>query len=487
MFTGVTYEFLKNNRSKFTQCALAVAITSVSALSYGSSHREAPMIAGMPRLDATDLYMFRSYEEGREDFITIIANYFPLQAPYGGPNYFDLETAGHYEIQIDNTGDSIEDITFRFDFSTILAGVTVPAGGTNVEIPLINAGGIGPGAGDTDNVNSRQEYQLSVITGDRRNGNSTSATNVRTGGTTFHRPVDYIGTKSIPNYEEYANAHIYPFSVAGCSTEFRVLVGQRKESFAVNLGQVFDLVNLNPLGSEDAVPNVLRDNNITTLALEVPISCLTDGDPVIGAWTTSSLDMGNQAPMQVSRLGFPLVNEVIIGLPDKDKFNMSHPHDDAQFVKYVENPTLPFLLELLFADAGAVAPKNFPRSDLIAAVTSVPGPNLPASVANDTFPRSEMLRLNTSIAAKPVAEQMNMGVLANDTSGLPNGRRPGDDVVDIALRVLMGALIDDPEGAPNRTAPFTDQTTVNAGDFKTVFPYLNTPIPGSSVPSSSVQ
>lgn len=472
---------LNKNRSKITSVALATAIASVSAISYASSHREAPMIAGMPKLDATDLYMFRSYETGRENFVTIIANYVPLQSAYGGPNYFDLETAGLYEIHIDNDGDSIEDITFSFDFSTVLAGVTVPVGGVSVPIPLINAGTIGPDASDTANVNSRQEYQLSVIRGDRRTGERAFAVNADTSGSTFRKPVDYIGTKSIPDYAQYASSHIYPLSIPGCNTAGRVFVGQRNEGFAVNLGQVFDLVNLNPLGSEDAVANPIGDASVTSLALEVPISCLTDGDPVIGAWTTSSLDMGNQEPMQVSRLGFPLVNEVIIGLPDKDKFNMSHPHNDAQFVDYVQNPTLPFLLELLFADAGAVAPKNFPRADLIAAVTGVPGLNLPASIANDTFPRSEMLRLNTSIAAKPAAEQLNMGVLAGDTSGFPNGRRPGDDVVDIALRVMMGALIDDPEVAPNRTAPFTDQTTVSAADFKTAFPYLNTPLPGSAV------
>ncbi|MEX2333793.1 MAG: DUF4331 domain-containing protein [Pseudohongiella sp.] len=470
-----------SNPSKWTRYALAAAITSVSALSFASSHREAPMIAGMPRLDATDLYMFRSYEEGREDYVTIIANYFPLQAAYGGPNYFDLETAGLYEIHIDNDGDSIEDITFQFDFSTILAGVAVPVGDENVPIPLINAGGIGPDATDTDNVNSRQEYKLNVITGERRTGNVEAATNLTTNATTFRKPVDYIGTKSIPNYEQYASTHIYPVSLPGCSAEGRVFVGQRREGFAVNLGQVFDLVNLNPLGSEDAIANPIGDSSVTSLAMEVPISCLTDGDPVIGAWTTSSLNMGDQEPMQVSLLGFPLVNEVIIGLPDKDKFNGSHPHNDAQFVNYVQNPTLPFLLELLFSDAGAKAPTNFPRADLIAAVTGVPDLNLPANIASDMFPRSEMLRLNTSIAAKAAPEQMNMGVLAGDTSGFPNGRRPGDDVVDIALRVMMGALIEDAEIAPNRTAPFTDQTTVKATDFNTAFPYLNAPLPGSAV------
>jgi hypothetical protein len=468
-------------RRRINSGVLMALILSGGATTFASSHREAPLIAGLPKLDATDLYMFRSYEEGREDYVTILANYFPLQAAYGGPNYFDLETAGLYEIHIDNDGDSLEDITFSFDFSTILAGVTVPVGGKDMAIPLINAGAIGPGAMDTGAVNSRQEYAINYVSGDRRTGTSEAIVNADTQASSFRRPVDNIGTKSIPDYDAYASSHIYAISIPGCSAAGRVFVGQRQEGFAVNLGQVFDLVNLNPLGAEDAVANPIGDTNITTLALEVPVSCLTDGDEVIGAWTTSSLDIGGSM-QQVSRLGSPLVNEVVIGLPDKDKFNSSEPVDDAQFADYVVNPTLPFLLELLFSDAGAVAPTVFPRDDLILAFSGVPGLNVPANVANGMFPRSEMLRLNTSIAAKSAATQENMGVLAGDTSGFPNGRRPGDDVVDIALRVMMGALISDSTVAPNNTAPFTDQTTVNAVDFDASFPYLKSPIAGSTVP-----
>lgn len=460
----------------------AAVLLSTGALTYASSHREAPMIAGLPKLDATDLYMFRSYEEGREDYVTILANYFPLQAPYGGPNYFDLETAGVYEIHIDNDGDSMEDITFSFDFSTILAGVTVPVGGKDIAIPLVIAGGVGPGAQDTASVNSRQEFSINYIMGDRRSGTHQAITNASTQESSFRRPLDNIGTKSIPDYESYASTHIYPISIPGCANPGKVFVGQRQEGFAVNLGQVFDLVNLNPLGAEDSVKNPIGDSSITTLALEVPVSCLTQDDAVIGAWTTASLNIGGNNLQQVSRLGFPLVNELVIGLPDKDKFNSSEPVDDAQFIDYVVNPTLPFLLELLFKDAGAVAPTNFPREDLVLAIGGVTGLNAPSKVEDGTFPRSEMLRLNTSILPKSSSEQMNMGVLSGDTSGFPNGRRPGDDVVDIALRVMMGALIADSTVAPNNKVPFTDQTTVNASDFNMVFPYLKAPMPGSKVP-----
>ena len=458
---------------------LATAVT-VGVGAMASSHREAPMIAGLPRLDATDLYMFRSYEQGKEDTITLLANYYPLQDPYGGPNYFDLETNALYEIHIDNDGDSMEDITFSFDFETLLASVTLPIGGTDVAIPLVIAGGVGPGAADTANVNSRQEFSINYIAGDRRDGTATAITNADTGASSFRKPLDYIGSKSIPDYSAYAADHISSINIPGCSSTGRVFVGQRQEGFSVNLGPVFDLVNLNPLGAVDAVPNQIGDTNVTTLALEVPISCLVKSDDVIGAWTTSSLNMSGMDPMQVSRLGFPLINELVIGIPDKDKFNQSEPVDDAQFAHYVTNPTLPALLELLFSSAGAVAPTNIPRTDLVAAVGGVDGLNLPTAVADGTFPASEMLRLNTGISPVAAAEQQNLGVLAGDTAGFPNGRRPGDDIVDATLRVVMGALNSDAEQAPNNKAPFTDQTTLNAQDFKTTFPYLNDPLPGNS-------
>ncbi|MES2624419.1 MAG: DUF4331 domain-containing protein, partial [Pseudomonadota bacterium] len=289
-----------------------------------SSHREAPYISTMPALDGTDFYMFRSYEPGRENYITFIANYYPLQEPGGGPNYFNLEPEAVYEIHIDNNGDSKEDITLSFDFATILNGVTVPVGGKNVAIPLINAGAIGPGANATDAVNVRQEYTAKVILGERRSSAGTAIKNASTGATTFRKPVDNIGAKSIADYGAYANNHIYPVTFPGCATNGKMFVGQRQEGFAVNVGPIFDLVNLNPLGAVDAVDNPLAGKNITSIAVEVPISCVArTADPVIGAWTTSSMATNGSNMVQVSRLGFPLVNEVIIGLPDKDKFNSS--------------------------------------------------------------------------------------------------------------------------------------------------------------------
>lgn len=339
----------------------------------------------------------------------------------------------------------------------------------------------------------RQTYKLDLIRGDRRSGARTAITGTD-GSDSFRRPADNIGTKSIPNYAAYAQTHVYDINIPGCNASGRVFVGQRKEGFAVNLGEVFDLVHLNPLGPVDGERNIIDDKNITTLALEIPVACLTsNGDPVIGGWTTASIPQArllNPKPnfdrklptaleggpfVQVSRLGMPLVNEVVIGLKDKDRFNASEPKDDAQFATYVTNPTLPQLLEILFPGT-AVAPKLFPRTDLVAAfLTGVKGLNQPVNVQP-----SEMLRLNTSIAPKAVASQVNLGVLGSDTAGFPNGRRPGDDVVDIELRVAMGALIGDTAVAPNNTAPLTDGATVSAADFDAAFPYLRAPLPGAS-------
>src|SRR5581483_1683118 len=200
-------------------------------------------------------------------------------------------------------------------------------------------------------------------------GSQTLAENASLGGTKFWKPVDNIGKKSIPDYAGYAANFIYGVTIPGCDTSGRVFVGQRKEGFVINVGEIFDLVNTNPVGPRDAEPNDLSHKNVTSIALEVPIKCLTNGkDPVIAAWTTASIrkrgiervaddDHEKIVPAewtQVSRLANPLVNEVVIGLPDKDNFNGSNPVNDAQFLKYVTNPTLPVLLNVLFGNAAMV-------------------------------------------------------------------------------------------------------------------------------------
>lgn len=471
-----------------TQVFVRAALMAATLLPLGamaSSHREAPFVAGLPRLDGTDFYMFRSYEPGRAAFVTLIANYLPLQDAYGGPNYFNLEDNAVYKIHIDNDGDAKSDLTFEFKFTTVRKNLSVNANGVKTFTPLVQTGPIDVNG---DNVNVQQFYTLTVD----RHGDRDAVHNETLGGVVFARPLDNIGEKTIPNYADYASHFVYQIGIPGCSTPGRVYVGQRKEGFVVNLGEVFDLVNLNPVGPRDGEPNTIADKNITTLALEVPTSCLTKGkDPVIGGWTTSELFGAGQ----VSRLGMPLVNELIIGLPDKDKFNASHPKDDTQFLHYVTNPFVPVLLNEEFG--GAAVEPHSPRNDLVSIfLTGVKGLNQPLNL---TAP-GEMLRLNTSLPITPPATQNDLGVLGGDVAGFPNGRRPYDDVVDIILRAAEGALCGavgscgDETSDPNHGLPYTDGARaagpdaadshvtgrIKAGDtYLPSFPYLNTPIPGS--------
>ncbi|MEO7774313.1 MAG: DUF4331 domain-containing protein [Steroidobacteraceae bacterium] len=493
---------------KILRSAVLLAAATVPFITQASSHREAPFISGIPKVDATDFYMFRSYEPGRTAFTTLIASYLPLQDPYGGPNYFGLDPKALYEIHIDNSGDGKEDLTFQFRFTDTYKNLTVPANGVNVAVPLQNIGAITPAAA---NLNVVTSYNVTLVRGNRRTGNAMAIGNATSGGTGFVKPADNIGNKSIPDYHPYAANFIYEASIPGCTPNAKVFVGQRKDGFVVNLGEIFDLVNTNPAGPRDGEVNTLAGKNVTSIAIEVPTSCLTAGtEPVIGGWTSASVRQArviNPKPTtaarasieggawtQVSRLGMPLVNEVVIGLPDKDRFNASEPSGDAQFLPYVTNPTLPVLLNVLFGDAAKV-PLS-PRNDLVAAfLTGVPGLNKPATVAP-----SEMLRLNTSIAPTPAATQKDLGVLVGDNAGFPNGRRPFDDVTDIELRVAAGALCSTALTCgtqttdPNNGAPYTDGAraagavdsvlsvtgAVKAGDtYLSFFPYLFTPLPGS--------
>ena len=536
---------------RIAQACLLLA-TAGSALA--SSHREAPFITTSPKVDGTDFYMFRSYEGvaangsgGRSDFVTLLANYQPLQSPYGGPNYFSLDPNALYEIHLDNNGDAKEDITFQFRFNNKLNSVPLTIGGVSVPIPLIQAG---PVSQLTDaNLNLNESYMVNIVRGDRRKGTGQAVTKADGSTRVFEKPVDYIGSKTLGDaaaYETYAQKHLHAIRIPGCPAGKDagfVFVGQRQEGFAVNLGTVFDLVNapaaflLDPANKDAAGSggqHVIQRANVTTIALEVHKDCLTTaGDPVIGGWTTASLRQarvlngkppsGHQtsektggAWVQVSRLGNPLVNELVIGLPDKDKFNASKPQDDSQFLSYVTNPTLPALLGLVLAgNPAAVAPTNLPRTDLATVfLTGITGVNKPA-----TATPSEVLRLNTAIAPVPFASQNRLGVAgevlrvggtanlsqAVDLAGFPNGRRPKDDVVDIALVAMLGGLcvingdnnalgLNGVPGVPGLTSACrassvplgagsasihdaVDQATV---PFLARFPYLNTPNSGSA-------
>lgn len=550
----------RNRALRLVPVAAAVAATAMSLTSVqASSHREAPSITATPKVDGTDFYMFRSYESGRSDYVTLIANYQPLQDAYGGPNYFKMDPNALYEIHIDNNGDAKEDITFQFRFKNDLAGVKIPVGNQMVAIPLTQAGGVSKVS--DGNLNVAETFSVNIVRGDRRAGSSSAVTKAD-GKTSFEKPADYIGVKTMGNstaYETYAAQHVHSIKVPGCPAgkdTGKVFVGQRQEGFAVSLGPIFDLVNATAAQLTDSklinafAGASIQDKNVTSIAIEIHKDCLTAGtEPVIGAWTTASLRQsqlvtpkpkaGHQTAVvaggawtQVSRLGNPLVNEVVIGLPDKDAFNASKPTGDLAFATYVTNPTLPALLGLVLAGKlDALAPTNLPRTDLLNVfLTGLGGVNKPANVVP-----AEMLRLNTAIAPVPYEQQNRLGVAgevlkvggaanlakATDLAGFPNGRRPKDDVVDIALVAVAGGLCvlntnadlsvvlkgdatnKNALGLNSFTIPGTAPTTLTsdcgaksvplgatsaslhdgsdqaAVPFLTRFPYLNTPNAGS--------
>lgn len=480
------------NRIKLLVALAGLSVCGAGALA--SSHGEAPYSKANPKTDATDFYMFNSYEAGREGYVTIVANFYPLQDAYGGPNFFTLDPDAVYQIHLDNDGDASEDLTFSFRVATANNDISIDVGGVMVPVPLVAVGPIGDTRDATANLNVSETYTLEVVRGSPTNA-GTPVSNFATGETTFKKPVDNIGEKTIPNYAAYAADHIYTVRLPGSNRTGRVFVGQRKDPFVVNLGGVFDTLNLNPLGPEDGVPDSLADKNVTSFILEVPATYITgpkSGDPVVGGWITASLPRARVLTpnptfdrpatasgsfVQVSRLGMPLVNELVIGLRDKNKFNASTPKGDGQFAVYVTNPTLPAIIGSYFP---VTAPCT-PRDDLVQVfLTGVPGLNQPRHVR-----ASEMLRLNTNtdaahggIAVKPRGLQNRMGVIGGDLAGFPNGRRPGDDVVDIALRVVMGVLLP-AECAPDGQLPYTDGSYVDDSFFADHFPYLADPLPGN--------
>ncbi|MBB6229243.1 hypothetical protein FHS79_003444 [Polymorphobacter multimanifer] len=523
---------------------LGTALTSATLLGFSpvsaSSHREAPGITKMPKVDNTDTYAFRSYEPGRADFVTLIANFQPLQSPGGGPNYFTMDPDALYEIHIDNNGDAVEDLTYQFKFSNTLVndrGITLNIGGRDLPIALR---AIGPVSSATDpDLGERETYTLTQITGDRRTGARAPVANASGGGTTFAKPLDNVGNKTLADYPAYAKQFIFPITIPACSVPGKVFAGQRAEYFAVNLGPIFDLVNFVPIqGAGETLPQyqtaspfpggitqsqdnqeLIGKKNVTTLAIEVPIACLRGtGNGTIGVWSTASLPQARLlrpnptfastalqggAFVQVSRLGMPLVNEVVIGLPQKDLFNAAEPTQDSALAEYVTNPTFPAILNALFrgpvnqtlgTNFADLAPSNFPREDLVATfLTGITSLNRMTTVTP-----SEMLRLNTGIAPTPQATQHTLGVAGDDLAGFPNGRRPGDDVVDIVLRVAMGRLchpvpiagtptnlgLCSPAQAPTGLVAFTDGAPSRATNILNEFPYLTPPLRGAPRPQT---
>ena len=446
---------------------LSLALSS-SSIGFASSHREAPLIAGDPRADATDLYAFRSPDV--EDTITVIANYQPFEEPAGGPNFYQFDDNVRYDINIDNNGDADADIIYRFKFKTEVI---------NPNTFLHNTAPI-HSIWDTS-FNYRQSYTLSKVV------DSVETVVVED----VPVPPSNIGPKSTPNYAALQEQAVTELPEGGM-----VFAGQSDDSFFVDTGSLFDLLSIRKLpGNAGGGVDGLGGYNVQSLVLQVPITALThDGmlaetatssNAVVGFWTTSSRQamsvMGmnaahNDAPwVQVSRLGAPLVNEVVIPLENKDVWNGAYPNDDTQFAEYVANPELATLFNAIYGIQGPPqgafgTPSQ--RDDLIAIfLTGIPGLTKPENVVP-----AEELRLNVAIA--PNATPNNMGVLGGDTQGYPNGRRLADDVTDISMRAVAGAAyaLFHPEFVPDATGVMLgDGVDANDAPFRTSFPYLALP------------
>ncbi len=450
----------KASRGRRTLAGIAAVATGVGGLallapttSNASSHREAPFIAGQPRVDNTDVYAFTSPDDA--DSVTLIGNWIPFQEPNGGPNFYPWEDGVNYDINIDNDGDAVADITYRWVFSS---------GYRNLDTFLYNTGPVT--TLDDPDLNFQQTYDLTVI----REGLPTLTL-------LEDAPVapSNVGPASMPNYQALRDEAITPVTtLSGPGSSF---AGQADDSFFLDL-RVFDLLyggDLSEVGND-----TLNGYNVNTIALQVPKAAvaqnnLADRNPVIGVWSDTEMpstrvlsDDGTVTlsgpSVQVSRLGNPLVNEVVIPISDKDEFNASTPVNDGQFLEFVTDPELPELIEAIY---GIPAPAT-PRDDLVSVfLTGIDGVNsLAVNEDVAAIAPGEMLRLNMST---PVTESPDrLGVIGGDSQGFPNGRRLTDDVVDIALQVLEGELV----GSPNDLGDAVDSNDVPFGD---TFPYVALP------------
>ena len=454
-----------------------------------SSHREAPLIAGDPRADNTDLYAFVSPDA--PDTVTLISNWYPFEEPTGGPNFYTWADDTRYIIHIDNDGDALADLSYVWVFDT----VTRDADGQF----LSNTGPVT--SLDDPDLNVYQTYDLTVET---ESGETVvllgNGDGVFTEGDPIAAP-SIAGAASVPDYASLRDQAIYSLPDGGSA-----YAGQADDPFFLDL-RVFDL--LYGGDASEVGQDTLAGYNVNSVALQVPQSALAiNGDaaanPVVGIWSTTerrSATVGGatDAPfVQVSRLGNPLVNEVVIPLALKDAFNSISPEVDAtipEVVAKVEDPILPHLIEAIY---GVPAPAG-PRNDLVeiflqgvslanAGLSGDPETVLPVDLnsqdlnadaqsargADVGFQPSEMLRLN--MAVPPAAEPNSYGVIAGDVAGFPNGRRLTDDVVDIAIQVVEGAAI---TGELNPGLTTLDSVNVNDVEFGTVFPYLALPHVGA--------
>ena len=460
-----------------------------------SSHREAPEISKDPVADNTDVYAFVSPD--RPDTVTIITNYIPLEGPAGGPNFFEFGDDVQYSIYIDNDGDAQPDIAYQFTFSNEV---------NNPNTFLYNTGPIN--SLDDANWNRRQFYDVARVT--RRGG--PFGQNI---GSHLASPPCNIGPRSTPSYAALAQAAVHTLPSGET-----VFAGQRNDGFFVDLGAIFDLGDLRPfqhlhlIPSADAVSvDTLKTLNVHTIAIQIPIKNLTkDGSvpssvngssSVLGIWGAASrravqLNDGFASNggsnrrgvgpwVQVSRLGNPLFNEVIVPMAKKDQWNAVPPSADSQFLQYVQQPELARLLPVLYPGVFPhLAGLTAARADLVAILLTGIPPGIVQGFQNYTGKTyADMLRLN--VAIPPASKPNPIGLIAGDAAGFPNGRRVFDDVVTIELRAIAGATypLVAPSYAPDAAASLiTEDIQPPASRYQSTFPYLGLPHDGFSTPSS---
>jgi hypothetical protein len=438
--------------------ALVIAVP----FSFGSSHREAPLTSIDPTGDDTDTYAFTA--EDAPGALTIVANWIPFEDPAGGPNFYKFDDNAHYYINIDNTGDGKPDLRYLFDFDTKTVNPDTFLYGLGKPIDSI----------DSPNRNIVQTYTLTRE--DLKDGSSTVL------GKGLPTPPDNVGPKTTPGYEKVADAAIQNLPGGG-----KVFAGQRDDPFFAALGRIFDTVNLTGAGLGDKGGGVddLAGYAVHSTVLQLPEDQLTlDGKPVksdkspnavVGVWASTerqALDVdgkGSGAFHQISRLGNPLVNEVIIPLAKKDQFNRTTPDRDAAlYGKYVLDPGLAAALNALFP--GMVNAPEHNRTDIVQAVLQgIPGLNAFPGAAGKNA--TDTIKINLGVP--PTSQPDRLGVLAKDNAGYPNGRRLTDDVVDIDLQVVAGAL-------KGNDVPLGDGVEQNDVPFLTRFPYVAPPKAGAN-------
>jgi len=456
---------LKGSPRRLLLAATAMTVIAASAAVFApqrgsaSSHREAPLVSADPQVDNTDVYAFVSPDA--PSTVTLVSNWIPFEEPAGGPNFYSFAEGVRYDINIDNDGDARPEIIYRWQFRNHYR---------NPNTFLYNTGQVT--SLDDPDLNFHQTYDLKrKVPGKKARllvDDAVVAPN-------------NVGAASMPDYASLSDE-----AIAAFGSEGKTWAGQADDPFFLDL-RVFDL--LYGTDFSEVGDDTLQGFNTHAMAIQVPKTELaksgdTNENPVIGIWSTASrrstrIQKGDGSQsfegnwVQLSRLGMPLVNEVVVPVSLKDYFNGSKPKNDGQFLPAVQDPELPRLIEAVY---GIPAPDSDPdvagiqRADLIQVfLTGVDGLNQPAGVQ-----ASEMLRLNMAIAPceEGCASHSALGVIGGDVAGFPNGRRLADDVIDIALQVVEGELI----GNPNDLG---DAVGTNDVGFRSAFPYLAVPHTGS--------